>query len=145
MDVGSAPDHRRRHRTDLHRLLHAPPGHRRPRTARPLRRGLHPARRTERPDHLHGHPPVPHHPPRRHRRRQTPRQESFSMTADMRVAFFFALFAFTIIFIDLYWQPHPPRRTAGQGRAVEAQVTHVTKTGDSNVLSNHHPRYFTAT
>jgi len=27
----------------------------------------------------------------------------FSMTADMRVAFFFALFAFTIIFIDLYW------------------------------------------
>ena len=27
----------------------------------------------------------------------------FSMTADMRVAFFFALFAFTIIFIDLFW------------------------------------------
>jgi heme exporter protein C len=27
----------------------------------------------------------------------------FSMTADMRVAFFFALFAFTIIFVDLFW------------------------------------------
>ena len=27
----------------------------------------------------------------------------FNMTADMRVAFFFALFAFTIIFIDLFW------------------------------------------
>jgi len=27
----------------------------------------------------------------------------FSMTADMRVAFFFALFAFTVIFIDLFW------------------------------------------
>lgn len=27
----------------------------------------------------------------------------FSMTADMRTAFFFALFAFTVIFIDLYW------------------------------------------
>jgi heme exporter protein C len=28
---------------------------------------------------------------------------SFAMTADMRVAFFFALFAFTVIFIDLFW------------------------------------------
>jgi heme exporter protein C len=28
---------------------------------------------------------------------------TFSMTADMRLAFFFALFAFTIIFIDLFW------------------------------------------
>lgn len=28
---------------------------------------------------------------------------SFNMTADMLVAFFFALFAFTIIFIDLFW------------------------------------------
>jgi len=27
----------------------------------------------------------------------------FSMTADMRVAFFFALFTFTIIFVDLFW------------------------------------------
>jgi heme exporter protein C len=27
----------------------------------------------------------------------------FSMTADMRVVFFFALFAFTIIFVDLFW------------------------------------------
>jgi len=27
----------------------------------------------------------------------------FSMTADMLTAFFFALFAFTVIFIDLYW------------------------------------------
>ena len=27
----------------------------------------------------------------------------FAMTADMRVAFFFALFAFTVIFVDLYW------------------------------------------
>jgi len=30
-------------------------------------------------------------------------QGGFAMTADMRVAFFFALFTFTIIFIDLYW------------------------------------------
>lgn len=28
---------------------------------------------------------------------------SFGMTADMRVAFFFGLFTFTIIFIDLFW------------------------------------------
>ncbi|MBK9926081.1 MAG: cytochrome c biogenesis protein CcsA [Anaerolineales bacterium] len=28
---------------------------------------------------------------------------TFAMSADMRVAFFFALFAFTIIFIDLFW------------------------------------------
>jgi heme exporter protein C len=28
---------------------------------------------------------------------------SFAMTADMRVAFIFALFAFTVIFIDLFW------------------------------------------
>ena len=27
----------------------------------------------------------------------------FNMTADMRVAFFFALFAFTVIFVDLFW------------------------------------------
>jgi heme exporter protein C len=27
----------------------------------------------------------------------------FAMTADMRVAFFFALFAFTVIFVDLFW------------------------------------------
>jgi heme exporter protein C len=27
----------------------------------------------------------------------------FSMTPDMRLAFFFALFAFTIIFVDLFW------------------------------------------
>jgi len=27
----------------------------------------------------------------------------FSMTADMRTAFFFALFAFTVIFVDLFW------------------------------------------
>ena len=25
------------------------------------------------------------------------------MTADMRVAFFFALFAFTVLFVDLFW------------------------------------------
>jgi heme exporter protein C len=30
-------------------------------------------------------------------------QGGFNMTADMRVAFFFALFAFTVIFIDLFW------------------------------------------
>jgi heme exporter protein C len=30
-------------------------------------------------------------------------QEKMSMTGDMRVAFFFALFAFTVIFIDLFW------------------------------------------
>ncbi len=30
-------------------------------------------------------------------------QEKMGMTADMKVAFFFALFAFTIIFIDLFW------------------------------------------
>jgi len=30
-------------------------------------------------------------------------QGGFSMTTDMKVAFFFALFAFTVIFIDLIW------------------------------------------
>ena len=30
-------------------------------------------------------------------------QGGFSMTSDMKVAFFFALFAFTVIFIDLFW------------------------------------------
>jgi heme exporter protein C len=30
-------------------------------------------------------------------------QEKMSMSGDMRVAFFFALFAFTVIFIDLIW------------------------------------------
>ncbi len=30
-------------------------------------------------------------------------QEKMNMSGDMRVAFFFALFAFTIIFIDLFW------------------------------------------
>jgi heme exporter protein C len=30
-------------------------------------------------------------------------QGGFSMTSDMKVAFFFALFAFTVIFIDLIW------------------------------------------
>src|SRR5574338_375162 len=30
-------------------------------------------------------------------------QGGFNMTADMRVAFFFALFAFTVIFVDLFW------------------------------------------
>ena len=29
--------------------------------------------------------------------------EKLPLTADMRVAFFFALFAFTVIFIDLMW------------------------------------------
>ena len=30
-------------------------------------------------------------------------QEKMNMSPDMRVAFFFALFAFTVIFIDLFW------------------------------------------
>ena len=30
-------------------------------------------------------------------------QEKMSMTSDMRIAFFFGLFAFTVIFIDLMW------------------------------------------
>jgi len=30
-------------------------------------------------------------------------QGGFNMTGDMKVAFFFALFAFTVIFIDLFW------------------------------------------
>ncbi|GAB4542743.1 MAG: cytochrome c biogenesis protein [Anaerolineales bacterium] len=30
-------------------------------------------------------------------------QGGFSMTADMKVAFFFALFAFTVIFVDMLW------------------------------------------
>jgi len=30
-------------------------------------------------------------------------QGGFNMTATMRVAFFFALFAFTVIFVDLFW------------------------------------------
>jgi heme exporter protein C len=30
-------------------------------------------------------------------------QGGFGMTADMRVAFFFALFTFTVVFVDLFW------------------------------------------
>jgi heme exporter protein C len=30
-------------------------------------------------------------------------QEKMNMTGDMRIAFFFALFAFTVIFVDLFW------------------------------------------
>jgi heme exporter protein C len=30
-------------------------------------------------------------------------QGGFAMSADMKVAFFFALFAFTVIFVDLFW------------------------------------------
>ncbi|MGC8855165.1 MAG: cytochrome c biogenesis protein [Anaerolineae bacterium] len=30
-------------------------------------------------------------------------QGGFNMTADMRLAFFFSIFAFTVIFIDLFW------------------------------------------
>lgn len=30
-------------------------------------------------------------------------QGGFNMTADMKVAFFFGLFAFTVIFVDLFW------------------------------------------
>ncbi len=30
-------------------------------------------------------------------------QGTFAMTADMKVAFFFALFTFTVIFVDLFW------------------------------------------
>ena len=30
-------------------------------------------------------------------------QGGFNLSADMRVAFFFALFAFTVFFIDLFW------------------------------------------
>jgi len=30
-------------------------------------------------------------------------QGGFNMSADMRLAFFFALFAFTVIFVDLFW------------------------------------------
>lgn len=30
-------------------------------------------------------------------------QGGFNMTSDMKIAFFFALFAFTVIFIDLFW------------------------------------------
>ncbi|MFZ5920748.1 MAG: cytochrome c biogenesis protein [Chloroflexota bacterium] len=30
-------------------------------------------------------------------------QGGFAMTGDMKIAFFFALFAFTVIFIDLFW------------------------------------------
>jgi len=30
-------------------------------------------------------------------------QDKLPLTSDMRVAFFFALFTFTVIFIDLYW------------------------------------------
>jgi heme exporter protein C len=28
---------------------------------------------------------------------------SFDMTADMRTAFFFSLFVFTVMFVDLFW------------------------------------------
>lgn len=44
----------------------------------------------------------------------------FSMTADMRTAFFFALFAFTIIFIDLYW--HRVRLGALQEKAEQLKL-----------------------
>ena len=30
-------------------------------------------------------------------------QGGFAMTSNMKVAFFFALFAFTVIFVDLFW------------------------------------------
>ena len=30
-------------------------------------------------------------------------QGGFAMTSDMKIAFFFALFAFTVIFVDLFW------------------------------------------
>ncbi len=30
-------------------------------------------------------------------------QEKMNMTGDMKIAFFFALFAFTVIFVDLFW------------------------------------------
>jgi heme exporter protein C len=30
-------------------------------------------------------------------------QGGFAMTGDMKIAFFFSLFAFTVIFIDLFW------------------------------------------
>jgi heme exporter protein C len=33
----------------------------------------------------------------------TANQEKMSMTGDMKIAFFFALFAFTVIFIDMIW------------------------------------------
>lgn len=38
---------------------------------------------------------------------------SFSMTADMQIAFFFALFAFTVLFVDLFWNRLPARSLAG--------------------------------
>ena len=44
----------------------------------------------------------------------------FSMTADMRVAFFFALFAFSIIFVDLFW--HRIRLGELQNRVEEMKL-----------------------
>jgi heme exporter protein C len=47
-------------------------------------------------------------------------QGGFSMTSNMKVAFFFALFAFTVIFVDLFW--HRIRLGGLQNKVEQAKL-----------------------
>jgi heme exporter protein C len=49
---------------------------------------------------------------------------TFSMVADMKVAFFFALFAFTVIFIDLIWNRILLGRLAAHVEELKLSLTH---------------------
>ena len=48
----------------------------------------------------------------------------FSMVPDMKVAFFFALFAFTVIFIDLLWNRIRMGRLAARVEQLKLSLTH---------------------
>ena len=48
----------------------------------------------------------------------------FSMVGDMKVAFFFALFAFTIIFVDLLWNRIRMGRLAAHVEELKLSLTH---------------------
>jgi heme exporter protein C len=49
---------------------------------------------------------------------------TFSMSGDMKVAFFFALFAFTVIFIDLIWNRILMGRLAAHVEQLKLSLTH---------------------
>jgi len=51
-------------------------------------------------------------------------QGTFNMTAGMQVAFFFALFAFTVIFIDLFWNRIRLGRLATRVEELKLDVLH---------------------
>lgn len=51
-------------------------------------------------------------------------QGNFSMSGDMKVAFFFALFAFTVIFIDLLWNRILMGRLAARVEQLKLSLTH---------------------